>query len=86
MAWQVDYSAAALKTLHQLDPPIQRRILSFLETRLTDRPRDIGEALKGRLGEYWKFRVGSYRLICDIDDATRTVLVLQIGNRKEVYR
>jgi mRNA interferase RelE/StbE len=38
------------------------------------------------LGEYWKFRVGSYRLICNIDDATRTVLVLQIGDRKEVYR
>ena len=70
--------------------------------RLTDRPRDIGKALKGlsrspgirghdgpeyaRLGEYLKSRGGSHRLICNIDDATRTVLVLQIGDRKEVYR
>jgi mRNA-degrading endonuclease RelE of RelBE toxin-antitoxin system len=52
LAWRVDYSVAALKTLRGLDPPIQRRILLFIETRLTDHPRRVGEALKGPLGEY----------------------------------
>ena len=86
MAWQVEYSAAALKALQRLDPPIRRRILSVIETRVIVDPRRIGEVLKGRLGEYWKYCVGSYRLICNIDDTTRTVLVLQVGDRKEVYR
>ena len=86
MAWKVEYSVVALKTLQRFDPPVRRRILSFVETRVMAEPRRIGEALKGRFGEYWKYRVGDYRLICDIEDATRTVWVLQIGDRKEVYR
>lgn len=86
MAWRVEYSAAALKALQRLDSPFRRRILSFVETRVAVEPRRIGEALKGRLGEYWKYRVGSYRLICNIEDSTCTVLVLHIGDRKEVYR
>ncbi len=49
-------------------------------------PRRVGEALTGPLGEYWKYRVGNYRLICNIDDVKRVVLVLQLGDRKEIYR
>jgi len=49
-------------------------------------PRRIGEALKGRFGEHWKYRVGDCRLICDIEDAARVVWVLRIGYRKEIYR
>jgi mRNA interferase RelE/StbE len=50
-------------------------------------PRDIGEALSGqRLGSYWKYRVGDWRIICDIQDQKILVRVLRIGNRREVYR
>lgn len=72
-----------------MDKPVARRILDFMDERvatLTD-PRSIGEALKGpKLGNFWKYRVGDYRLICDIRDGELHILVVQIGNRREVYR
>ena len=50
-------------------------------------PRDIGEALSGqRQGSYWKYTVGDWRIICDIQDQKILVRVLRIGNRREVYR
>ena len=61
----------------------------FLHERVArlDDPRSIGEALRGsRLGEFWKYRVGDYRLICKIEDDRLVVLVLRVGNRKEIYR
>ena len=52
-----------------------------------DDPRSIGEALKGaRLGEFWKYRVGDYRIISCIEDGALLILVVKIGNRREVYR
>jgi mRNA interferase RelE/StbE len=50
-------------------------------------PRASGKALTGdALGVYWRYRVGDYRLICDIQDGRLCVLVIEIGNRREVYR
>jgi mRNA interferase RelE/StbE len=50
-------------------------------------PRSIGEALKGsKLGAFWKYRVGDYRIVTSIEDGTLRILVVRIGNRKEVYR
>ncbi|WP_028988644.1 type II toxin-antitoxin system RelE/ParE family toxin [Thermithiobacillus tepidarius DSM 3134] len=89
MAWKVELSSQAQKDLDQLDPQIARRILKFLSERVArlDDPRAIGEALKGsRLGEFWKYRVGDYRLIASIEDGRLTVLIVRIGNRREVYR
>lgn len=89
MAWKVELSTLAQKNLDQLDPQIARRILAFLNERIAplDDPRSIGEALKGsRLGEFWKYRVGDYRVISSIEDGALTILVVRIGNRREVYR
>ena len=89
MAWKIELAALAQKSLDQLDPQIARRILAFLHDRIAtlDDPRSIGEALKGsRLGEFWKYRVGDYRVISRIEDGALCILVVQIGNRKEVYR
>lgn len=88
MAWKVELSALAQKNLDQLDPQIARRILSFLFERVEhlDDPRSIGEALKGsKLGEFWKYRVGDYRIISNIEDGALRILVVKIGNRREVY-
>ena len=49
-------------------------------------PRQSGKALKGPLGDLWRYRVGDFRILCDIQDGKLTVLVLQIGNRREGYR
>lgn len=89
MAWQIEFDDAALKELGKLDKPVARRIVAFLRERVAvlDDPRSIGEALKGsKLGEFWKYRVGDYRIITNIDDGVMRVLVLKVGNRREVYR
>jgi mRNA interferase RelE/StbE len=89
MAWKVELSAEADRELSKLDSQHRTRILKFLGGRVAklDDPRSIGQALHGsRLGEFWKYRVGPYRLICKIEDDRLIVLVLRIGHRKEIYR
>jgi mRNA interferase RelE/StbE len=89
MTWTVELDPAAEKALEKLDPQNARRILKFLFERLTslDDPRSIGEALQGkRFKSLWKYRVGDYRLISSLEDGIRTVFVLEIGDRKDVYR
>ena len=89
MAWKVELSGLAQKNLDQLDPQVARRILSFLHGRVAvlDDPRSIGEALKGsKLGEFWKYRVGDYRIISNIEDGALRILVVKVGNRREVYK
>lgn len=89
MAWKVEVDRAAVRDLGKLDRQAARRILTFLHGRVAalDDPRSIGEALRGsRLGEFWKYRVGDYRIIARIEDAAVRVLVVRIGNRRDVYR
>ncbi|MCE7951745.1 MAG: type II toxin-antitoxin system RelE/ParE family toxin [Xanthomonadales bacterium PRO7] len=89
MAWRIELSALAHKTLRSLDRAVAQRILRFLHERIAPAhdPRSVGEALKGsKLGGFWKYRVGDYRLIAHIDDGVALVLVLRIGHRREVYR
>ena len=89
MAWKVDLDPAAERELDKLDPQMARRILTFLHGRVAvlDDPRSIGEALKGsKLGEFWKYRVGDYRIIASIEDSALRILVVKVGNRREVYR
>lgn len=89
MVWKVELSSQALKALGQLDAQVARRILTFLHDRVAplEDPRSIGEALKGsRLGEFWKYRIGDYRVISSIEDGGLRILVVKVGNRREVYR
>lgn len=89
MAWRIEFDPGAVRDLEKIDRQAARRILAFMHGRLAqlDDPRSIGEALKGsRLGGFWKYRVGDYRIITHIEDAMMRVLVVRIGNRKEVYR
>ena len=89
MAWKVELDPAADRELDKLDPQTARRILMFLHGRVAvlDDPRSIGEALKGsKLGVFWKYCVGDYRIIGSIEDSTLRILVVKIGNRREVYR
>lgn len=89
MVWRIEFVDAAKKDLSKLDKQAARRITGFLRERVAslEDPRSIGEALKGsQLGEFWKYRVGDYRIIASIEDGALCVLVVKIGNRKEVYR
>lgn len=89
MVWRIEVSETAEKQLGKLDRPVAQRILAFLRERVSvlDDPRSIGTALKGsELGEFWKYRVGDWRLICEIRDKQILITVLSLGNRREVYR
>lgn len=89
MAWRIELSGQAQKTLRSLDPPVAARLLRFLNDRVAplEDPRSLGEALKGStLGGLWKYRVGDYRLVASIEDQAVRILVVRIGNRRDVYR
>lgn len=89
LVWRIEFEDSALKELTKLDKPVARRIVSFLRERVAvlDDPRSIGEALKGsKFGEFWKYRVGDFRIITNIEDGVMRVLVLKVGNRRDVYR
>jgi len=88
LAWTIEYTQTARKQLKNLDKPLARRILDFLDDRIgkQDDPRILGKALTGPLGALWRYRVGDYRVICEIQDSSTRILVLQIGHRREVYR
>ena len=89
MVWRIEFLPAAEKELAKLDRPVAQRILAFLDQRIRpiDDPRSIGEALSGdKLGTFWKYRVGDYRLIVSIVDARILVSVVRVSHRSDVYR
>ena len=89
MAWRVELADSAAKQLRKLDPQIAKRILTFLRDRVSvlDDPRSIGEALRGKdFGDFWKYRIGDWRIIADLDDGVLLITVIRIGNRREIYR
>src|ERR1700687_5104337 len=88
MAWRIEFERAAERELGKLDPQNAKRILSFLNDRVRplENPRSIGEALRGPLGHFWKYRVGDFRVIAAIEDDLVRILIVRIGNRREGYR
>ncbi len=88
MAWRVEVSKTAQKQITKLTREAQTAIVSYLRERVqpSENPRQFGKPLHGEKKGLWRYRVGDYRMICDIQDETNTVLVLALGHRKEVYR
>lgn len=87
MIWKVELAKSAVAELDKLDPQVAKRILLFLHQRVAnlDNPRAIGEALKGaRLGNFWKYRVGDWRVICAIQDNTVVVQVAYWKSRRNL--
>ncbi len=87
MTYNVTLTKKASKALDKLDPPVARMITGWLRKNLDGcaDPRALGKSLKGRLSDYWSYRIGNYRAIAKIDDWVVVVLVLNIGHRGEVY-
>ena len=88
MAWTIEYTDTAKGQLRKLDKQTARRIIDFMDERIAgqENPRNTGKALTGPLGGLWRYRVGDCRVICDIQDGALRVLVVQVGNRREIYR
>lgn len=87
MAWIIEFDKKAKKEFASLDKTTQKQIDKFLLKLInSSNPRRLGEALKGNLQPFWKYRVGNYRLICSIEDDIVTILVLRVKHRNEVYQ
>ena len=88
-AWTIEFAETAARQLRKLDRPVARRLISFLYERVSTAsdPRSLGEALKGdELGRYWKYRVGDYRMIAEIQDLEIRIVVVRLGHRGVVCR
>ena len=88
MSWTVKLNDVAEKQLKKLDNPIQRRLVDYLDQRIENckNPRHFGEPLKGNMLGFWRYRVGDYRIICEILDEELVVLTIAFAHRREVYR
>jgi mRNA interferase RelE/StbE len=86
--WRIELAPRAQRSIDKLTSVKRRRIVRFLEERIAgpESPRRIGEALKGPPDGLWRYRVGDYRIIVRIEDRVLTVLVLEVGHRREVFR
>jgi mRNA interferase RelE/StbE len=85
LAWTVQLAAAAEKTLSKLDRPVARRIVRKLEAIAAGDPRQVGDPLQGD-ERAWRYRIGDWRVICDLADEYRTINVVRIGHRSTIYR
>jgi mRNA interferase RelE/StbE len=93
LVWAIEYVDTAKGQLRKLDKQTARRIVDFMDERIAglENPRNTGKALTGPHGGFWRYRVGDCRVgdcrvICDIQDGALRVLVVQVGNRREIYR
>jgi mRNA interferase RelE/StbE len=81
LAWTIDYADTAKGQLRKLDKQMARRIVDFMDERIAglENPRSTGKALTGPLGDFWRYRVGDFRVICDIQDGALRVLVYRLA-------
>lgn len=88
MKYQVFYEKKAIKSLSKIDKNQQKMIYAWIEKNLvgTDNPKKYGKALKGNLKEYWRYRVGNYRILADINNEEIKIIIINIGHRKDIYK
>ena len=89
LAWRIRVAERAARQIGKLDPPDAARIRAFLRDRLAslDDPRRAGAPLRGFApGSYWRYRVGDYRILCELRDDELLVLVIEVGHRRSIYR
>jgi mRNA interferase RelE/StbE len=86
VSYTIRITPAAQKQIKKLDPQVARRIRRFLESTLqvVENPRSIGKPLVHQ--DFWRYRVGDYRLLASIDDGELVILVVALAHRREVYR
>lgn len=84
----INYTQSSKNQIKKLDKAVARRIVEFMNKRVAaqEDPRTPGKALSGPLGSLWRYRVGDYRITCEIQDFAVTVLVVRVGHRLEIYR
>jgi mRNA interferase RelE/StbE len=88
VSWTIEFERSAAREFHKLDPEIQRRIRDFFQQRIltADNPRVAGKPLRGKQANLWRYRIGSWRVIAEIQDHRLIILIVRVGHRGEVYR
>ena len=88
MIYELKYEAKAVKQTKKLDPATRKLIKSWTEKNLlnTDNPRQHGKGLTGSLSQYWRYRVGDYRILAEINDTEIVIIIVEVGHRREIYR
>lgn len=87
MTWLIKFDPRAAKELKKIDRVAQKRIITYLKKQVAvqNNPRNLGKNLTGNKQGLWRYRVGDYRIICQLLDQDLTVLVIKVGHRKSVY-
>ncbi len=85
MGWRIKFTPQSEKELQKIDKKEAQRIIRFLRERTSPAPRETGKRLKGQLREFWRYRVGDYRILARIDDKELTILVVHVGHRDKIY-
>jgi mRNA interferase RelE/StbE len=87
VAWTIEWQLSALKAFKKLDKTVQRRIMMFVDETLVniENPHSTGKAMVGSYKGLWRYRVGDYRLICQIQESKFTILVVSVGHRRNIY-
>jgi mRNA interferase RelE/StbE len=87
LGWSIEYSGLALKQLKKLNRSVQAEILNYMDNRIATavNPRSFGKSLRHDKFGLWRYRVGDYRIICELDDKMTVVTVLAVGHRSTVY-
>ena len=84
---QITIQSNAKKQLKNLDFTVQKRIAKFIDNlEELENPRIKGKSLAGNLSGFWRYRVGDYRIICDIVDSEITIYILDISHRSRSYK
>lgn len=89
MAWKIEFSELANKQIDKIDPVVARRILQFLQTRVStaEDPSILATRLKGPENSgRWRYRVGDYRIVASFESSIVTIYIFEIGHGREVYR
>jgi len=88
LAWNVEFLDTAKRQLRKIDKNWQAAILDYLEDEIAplQDPRSRGKALVGDKQGLWRYRVGDYRILCEIKDTELVITAVAIGHRREVYR
>ncbi len=87
MAWTIEWATSVQKSMKKVDHTERKKIREYLENKVAvlDDPRQLGKSLTGNMSEFWRYRVGNYRIITSIQDETVKILVVRVGHRKNIY-
>ena len=88
MSWDIVYSEKAVHTLAKIDKSNRDKILKWLDKNIVGsaNPKAYGKSLAGNLSGLWRYRVGDYRILCEICDKELVVYVFAVGHRKNIYK